>query len=123
MSQTFTNPDNPDQTYTVGQRGRKPSWVLPMLAEAGIKPATKTYAKAEKKEEPSLMAWSLDGKCIIVAKTPSQAVLMFNKTTSHPLSGKEMDAFWTRLKNLPDLGVGVWIRKDEEWMKREEKPV
>lgn len=123
MSQTFTNPDNPNQTYTVGQRGRKPKWVLPMLEEAGIKPATKTYAKKSKNEVPEFMAWALGGKCIIVAKNLAQAVMMFNRTSNNPISGKELDSFWTQMKELPDLPEGVWVMKDDEWVRREEKPV
>lgn len=31
QGKTFTNPFNANQTYTVGQRGRKPAWVLPLI--------------------------------------------------------------------------------------------
>ncbi len=28
---TYTNPDNSNQTYTIGQRGRIPFWVVPLI--------------------------------------------------------------------------------------------
>ena len=41
MSKVITNPDDPSQTYTVGQRGRKPLWYKKLIGENTSKPVDK----------------------------------------------------------------------------------
>lgn len=113
----ITNPDDPTQTYTVGRRGRKPLWVIPILETMDLPQKESIKVKKEKEKK----SWTLNGKCIIVADDEVEAIMMFNKTVLRfPITANELHSMW---KTIPDNGTldkGVWEMIDNEWVRREQ---
>lgn len=149
MSLTITNPANPSQTFTWGQKGKRANWVLEGLANGTIK-MPQEYADrklmSEKKssepteksitEEPGLKAWKYVGeldvdprlninipRCVIVAENMGEAIRLFNRTTRNPVTKHEFVNFWKQISNeeftLRDK-PSVYEMKDSLWIIRKE---
>lgn len=119
MGQVLVNPDNPEQTFTVGQRGRKPAWVLPLLEDAGID-TTPKIKEPEPVEKSGLVSWTLPGIAILVAEDILEAIRMFNRTSNNPINSNELRTFWKYNDNEDQVEKGVWVLKDNEWQRRPE---
>lgn len=128
MSKTYTNPENPDQTYTLGQRGKRPNWVIPLLTNDNVDLTPKVkQAKENLDSYKGLFQWALrsDNKeplCLIVEENETQACLAFNKTAKCPLTINELRSeigIWVKTK-LEEviLTKGVWCKKDGTWVEK-----
>lgn len=123
---TYTNPSDTTKTYTLGQRGKRPHWVLPMLVNDNVD--LTPVVKQKKEEHTGLYQWSLRGEtgsslCVIVANDEIEAHLLFNKTSKTALMPSELrsdNGQWKRTK-LEDsiLTKGVWVKKDSSWVLRD----
>lgn len=125
MSMTISNPANPSQTYTWGQKGKRPNFITEGLANGTIK-MPQEYADrklvADNKsdeptqksimDEPGLKAWKWVGvvdidprlnaspaKCIVVANDIREAIILLNKTMINPVTKYEFVNFWKQINN------------------------
>lgn len=63
MNKTITNPDNPDETYTYGRRGRKPLWVQQYEKDHPEEvPQKEPKSKAQPVVGPNGKTWSGRGR-------------------------------------------------------------
>lgn len=120
------NPDNPEQTFTVGQRGRRPAWLMDYIAKQEVDlPVSQTQVKAttSKKTEFQSWIWNNDGfmkdKIIIVAKDEFSAITLGTHSFSYPITLNELKSeFWRVESYEGDLAQGVytWDRATETWL-------
>lgn len=139
----FVNPTNPAQSWTEGQRGRRPSW-LSLIPDAPV-PGAGTYGtfKVETPEgeiervvsedqdpQTGLFAWFLrsgntgEALCMVVAPNPIHATRLFNKTTRSPIGMRELMVVWKRAKppkreDGTSYLEGVWEKNEGIWKERE----
>jgi len=126
---TYTNPDDATKTYTLGQRGKRPAWVIPMLSKDNVD-LTPIVAKEKKVVHTGLYQWSLRGPlgstlCVIVAEDELEAHVLFNKTSTTALMPSELhsdNGQWKRsiLDNESSIFTkGVWVKNGDTWVHRE----
>lgn len=123
-----------DKKYTLGQKGRKPAWVIAYLTEqnGGELPAPtpkeKTPDVAPIKRHPSgLREWvfrcesKLDGQAIIVAKTDVDAMGFYNPCSRYPLTPVAFNHFWHEVEYGETFKEGYWRynSKTNEWYQPE----
>lgn len=137
---TVSNPENPEQTYTYGKRGRKPLWV-----QAGEKeglwdvPEPKTPQKKGPKKpirpEGHLRTWKWWGgegevssslRCYIVANDPVEAVMKSGNYFKYAISGIQLSNLWKEVDDdlsdcFPVDRFGIWSfnEKNLRWEERE----
>lgn len=109
------NPNNPNDIWVSGKRGRKPAWVIPILEEMGYKPEKKKILKVKQDDSN---AWCLPGKCLIVAESEVEAIMLFNRTTKTPMSSTEIHSLWKKIK--VDEHKGVFVFTNNEWVERKQ---
>jgi len=131
MSITLTNPNNPEQTWTSGFRGKKPKWVAEMIAaNPNLIPVKEEVKKfIPKEDDTTLKYWvwrDYDGKpqggCIVGAYTPKEAMKLLNAVFKYCVSQIEFDSCWKEV-NAKDVllnnRTGVFQKnKSNEWEAR-----
>lgn len=123
---TFTNPNDPTDTYTTGKAGKPPKWV-------SIHPDFIKY-KSEKElinKAPSIITPSKTGlrkwcwcfnddedkvqhsaNCFVIANTDKEAIILLNKTFKNPVTMYEFKTHWKEIELLETDSIGVFELKD-----------
>ena len=144
-----TNPNDSNETYTYGKRGRKPKWVqecedknlweVPQTVVEKLK----EVREGDNRPPNSLRIWQWKGglvdenekndtrsRCFIVAPSELEALSFSNKYFKHPITARELRSFWKEvLEDLSDCFPvdvsGVWIfdEKELEWKHRVQAPL
>lgn len=129
MENVIVNPNNPNEVYKVGTKGRRPKWLTEMLL---VNPSLLPEKEVKVKEFVAVsnatryFKWcDQDGKpttpCIVGAKTEQDAVLALNRTFKLPVFDSEWKLCWKEVDpaTIELAGAeGVFILNGTTWEAR-----
>lgn len=125
-----------DKTYTFGQRGKKPAWVRAWIVDneesvpvnsnkneqdTTSKPNRGPNRPKYKTSPTGLREWhfksEMNNQCILVAKSPVDAMFIYNSQTKFPLTTRSLEIFWQETDYVCGFDEGCWRfdPESEEW--------
>ena len=110
--------------YKIGQRGRRPTWLIEYLEEQS--PSTKPTPQPKNAEINSvdgMREWifnqgMMNAKCIVVAEDSYEAVKIINSTFAFPATQRSLQTFWKEIPHTSILTKGIWKYDDDttQWI-------